>query len=146
MTPDPHAGLGRAWLLFSLALAAHVVDEALTGFLVVYNPTVMALQERWPWWPMPPFQYERWLAGLTVGIVALILLTPLAARAPRWFVLPAQVLCVLMALNALGHIAFTMTGRTVPEVTFRRPAPGFWSSLLLLPASVWLFLRLRRAG
>ena len=133
------------WLVFCAAIALHVIDEALTGFLAVYNPTVMVLRGRWVWFPMPVFRFETWLSGLVAGVLLLLLLTPLATRAPRWFRIPARVLSVLMMLNACGHILFTVLGRTVAEVTFRRPAPGFWSSLLLLPVSVWLFRRLGHA-
>jgi hypothetical protein len=35
-----------AWLQLVVALALRVIDEALTGFLEVYNPTVRALRER----------------------------------------------------------------------------------------------------
>jgi hypothetical protein len=34
-------------------------------------------------------------------------------------------------------------GRTVASVQFQRPAPGFYSSPLLLLASTYLFVRLR---
>jgi hypothetical protein len=35
---------GMAWVMMWLALAIYVTDEALTGFLAVYNPTVLALR------------------------------------------------------------------------------------------------------
>jgi hypothetical protein len=31
---------GIAWIALCLAFALHIIDEALTGFLSVYNPTV----------------------------------------------------------------------------------------------------------
>ena len=36
---------GLAWPSLCLALAIHVVDEALTGFLSVYNPAVQSIRE-----------------------------------------------------------------------------------------------------
>jgi hypothetical protein len=33
-----NAGFGNAWLVLCAALAIHVADEALTGFLSAYNP------------------------------------------------------------------------------------------------------------
>jgi hypothetical protein len=36
--------LGLAWVMLCLVFAAHVVDEALTDFLSVYNPTVRAIR------------------------------------------------------------------------------------------------------
>ena len=48
-------GLGTAWIGMWLAFALHVADEALTGFLSIYNPTVIALHTRFDFWHMPPF-------------------------------------------------------------------------------------------
>jgi hypothetical protein len=53
--------LARAWILSCLGLGVHVFDEATTGFFNVYNPTVVALRERFGWWPMPTFQFGGWL-------------------------------------------------------------------------------------
>ena len=50
--------LGIAGVLLCAALALHVTDEALTGFLAVYNPTVVALRERLGYWPMPIFRIQ----------------------------------------------------------------------------------------
>jgi len=36
--------LGVAWVLLCIATAVQVTDEALTGFLSVYNPAVVALR------------------------------------------------------------------------------------------------------
>jgi hypothetical protein len=48
-----------------------------------------------------------------------------------------------MLLNGMGHTFFTVLGRTVPSVHFSRPAPGFYSSPLLLVTSIYIFIRLR---
>jgi hypothetical protein len=136
----------RQWVTFWVAIALHVVDEALTGFLAVYNPTVTAMRERLGWWPMPTFAMEEWILGLSFGVLLLALLTPASRRAPPWFRILAGILAALMVLNAAGHIVFSALGRTLPEVTFPRPAPGFWSSLLLLPASLWLLRSVIRPG
>ena len=52
-----------AWLWLVVALALHVIDEASTGFLDVYNPTVRALRERFGWFPMPEFRFDVWADG-----------------------------------------------------------------------------------
>jgi hypothetical protein len=67
-----------------MALAVHVADEALTGFLGVYNPTVIALRAKFGFWPMPTFEFRKWLIGLATGIFLLALLSPLAFRNPPW--------------------------------------------------------------
>ena len=78
------SGFGGPWFALSVALALHVLDEASTGFLNIYNPTVTALRERWGWFPMPTFQFREWLVGLLVGVAVCFALTPFAARGGRW--------------------------------------------------------------
>src|SRR5579871_5460057 len=104
--------LGFAWIGMWAALAVHVFDEAVTGFLVVYNPTVAALRDRPGFWPMPTFQFREWLTGLCIGIVLLAALTPLAFRNVRWLrSLGYFVAIVLGIFNALGHTIGTVLDR-----------------------------------
>lgn len=138
--------LGYAWLALASAVGMHVLDEALSDFLSVYNPTVVALRGRLGWWPMPTFTYEAWLSGLIVGIVLLFALSPLLFLGARSFRPVAYVFAFLMILNGVGHVVGTIAGRTVPEVTFSRPMPGFWSSPALIAAAAWVMFELRRAG
>jgi hypothetical protein len=105
--PSRAARLGWAWVAMWIALAIHVTDKALTGFLAVYNPTVLALRARFGFWPMPTFSFRGWLSGLGLMLAAL-----------------------------LGH--------TVSTVRFPRPAPGFYSSPLLLTASRFALIELWR--
>ena len=144
--PSPYRKLGLAWICLCLATAIHVTDEALTGFLAVYNPTVSAMRERWGWFPMPTFTYREWLLGLVGGIVFALLLTPLAYRGSRIIRPIAWFLSVIMILNAGGHTLATIFGRTVQSVRFARPAPGFYSSPLLLIAAIYLMIQLRRTA
>lgn len=136
------SGFGRAWLALTVAFALHVFDEATTGFLHVYNPTVTAMRARWGWFPMPTFGFRQWLIGLSVAVLFCFALTPVATRGPRWLRPLAWFYAVLMFANGMGHTVFTVLGRTVPSVTFSRPAPGFYSSPFLFVGSVWLMLRL----
>src|SRR5262250_2488832 len=76
--------LGIAWLSFCLALALHVTDEALTGFLSIYNPTVVSLRRKLGFWPMPTFEFRGWITGLTLLVIALALLFPFVYRNARW--------------------------------------------------------------
>jgi hypothetical protein len=59
-------------------LAAHVVDEAVTDFLSVYNPIVRAARERLGWWLMPEFTFGAWLIGLCLLVFLLLALAPVA--------------------------------------------------------------------
>ena len=145
--PTPHSQhFGYAWLALCLAFLAHVADEALTGFLAVYNPTVLALRAQLPWFPMPTFTFGKWLAGLLAANFLLLLLTPYAFRNSRWLRPVAWFFSTIMLLNALGHTLATLLGHTVSSVRFARPVPGFYSSPLLLLASLYLFSALRRSA
>ncbi len=73
---SPTRKLGIAWVLLCAALALHVTDEALTGFLAVYNPTVVALRERLGYWPMPTYEFRDWLTALIIGVVVLFMRLP----------------------------------------------------------------------
>jgi hypothetical protein len=136
--------LGVAWVMLWMALAIHVTDEALTGFLGVYNPTVLALRGRFGFWPMPTFEFREWLAGLTFGVVVLAALSPSAFRNASWL-RPLFYICAIVAgvMNALGHTIATILGHTVNSVEFSRPAPGFYSSPLLLIVSIYAIAQLR---
>lgn len=136
------SGFGRSWLALTIAFALHVLDEATTGFLNVYNPTVTAMRARFAWFPMPTFGFREWLVGLIAGVVLCFALTPLAACNARWLRPLAWFYALIMFLNGMGHTVFTILGRTVVSVTFPRPAPGFYSSPFLLVGSVWLIMRL----
>ena len=139
-------GFGRAWIALCVAFALHIFDEASTGFLSVYNPTVTAMRERWGWFPMPTFEFRECLVGLIVAVVILFTLTPLAARGTRWLRPLAWFYAAIMFLNGMGHTLFTIRGHTVASVTFPRPAPGFYSSPFLLIGSIWLIMSLRRTA
>jgi hypothetical protein len=140
--PDRKRRLGVAWLFLCSAIALHVLDEALTGFLSVYNPTVLVLRQRMPWLPLPTFTFRVWLLELSIGVVVLLLLSRFMFRGDHWSRVLAGVLALLMLANGLMHIAGTMLGHSVASVHFARPMPGFYSSPLLLAASVYLLAQL----
>lgn len=138
-TPQLHR-VRLAWLVLAASLALHVLDEAATGFLDVYNPTVTTLHDRLGWFPMPVFRFDVWLTGLALLVVVLVLVTPLVGRAFRVVNVATVAFAGLMVLNGVGHIAGTIAGRTVDTVRFERPMPGFWSSPILIGAAL-LFIR-----
>ena len=137
--------VGIAWTFIWVALAVHVADEAITGFLAIYNPTVLALREWLGWWPMPTFTFDVWLAALMTGIGILAALTPFAFRNSSWL----RVICYFCAVvlcigNACAHTLATIFGQTVSTVHFTRPAPGFYSSPLMLMAGIYAIVQLLR--
>jgi hypothetical protein len=127
---------GRAWVGLAAALALHVTDEALTDFLSVYNPTVLAIRERLPFLGLPTFSFGEWIVGLTVGILLLFALSPVAFRGSRWLAFFAMPFSVLMVGNALGHIA--------SSIYMGRFMPGVYSSPVLLVAALLAFVRARQ--
>lgn len=68
---DYHSPYGWAWVALCLALAIHVIDEALTDFLSVYNPMIKALRQRWRFLPLPTFSFGVWLSGLILAVILL---------------------------------------------------------------------------
>ncbi len=119
---------GAAWLILMAALALHVTDEAVTGFLPFYNDMVLSLRERWGFFPMPTFTYPVWLGGLITGLVIGFLLTGRVRRGGTVTRALVGIFSVLMIGNALGHL--------LGSVYSARILPGFWSSPVLLPAAL----------
>jgi hypothetical protein len=145
-SPGSTLKLGVAWILLCLALAAHVIDEAATGFLAVYNPTVLALKQQLGFWPMPTFEFQEWLTGLIAAVVILLALSPFVFRGARWIRPLFYIFAVVMLLNGFGHTAGTIFGRTVSSLHFPRPMPGFYSSPLLFAASIYGLVQLRKTA
>jgi hypothetical protein len=122
--------LGWAWIALSLSLAIHVIDEAMTDFLSVYNPTVLAIRQRFPFFPLPVFTFEIWLSGLIGAVLLLLLLSPFAFRGAKWVRILSYPLGILMLGNGLLHIGGSFY--------LGRAMPGVYSSPLLLASSIYL--------
>lgn len=138
----PHGQLFWAWIAICLVLALHVADEAATGFLSVYNPTVMALRHSRPWLPLPVYTFRGWMAGLAAVNVLLLCLSIFVLRGARWMRPIGFVFAAVMFANGLVHIGATVRGRTVASLRFPRPLPGFYSSPLMILASLYLLCQL----
>jgi hypothetical protein len=137
--------LGIAWVLLTCAFAVHIFDEAITGFLAVYNPTVLALRAQYSWFWMPTFDFHQFLAGLIGAVIVLLAVSPLFYGNVRWMRPLGYFAAVVQILNAFGHIIGTVLGHTVESVHFSRPAPGFYSSPLLLITSAYLLYALAQS-
>ena len=133
---SPQRQWRNAWIVLAIALALHVTDEALTGFLPVYNGIVTGLRARFAWVPLPTFTFAVWLGGLVLGVGLLLALSPLVARGYGWLRVISYALACLMTGNALGHVAASLLWRSL--------APGALSSPILLAAAVRLFVATRR--
>lgn len=117
------------------ALAIHVVDEALTDFLAVYNPAVLAVRQRYPSLPLPEFTFETWLSLLIFAILALVAASYFVWKG-RWAMRPiSHVFAIVMLLNGLLHIAWSIYAWKL--------MPGVYSSPLLLVASIALIVYTR---
>jgi hypothetical protein len=129
----------RAWLLLTAALALHVLDEALTGFLDFYNPLVLSARSQIPWFPMPTFTFGVWIGGLVLLVLVLALLGPVVRRGGFAIRLASWVLSVIMFMNGLGHLAGSLYFQTwLPGAT---SAPFLLAASLLLARATW-----QRAG
>jgi hypothetical protein len=127
---------GRSWLIQVAAIALHVIDEAVFGFLPVYNSAVDALRDAYSWVWLPTFDAASWLTGLMLGIVVLLALS-YPVFAGKTFMRPVSYFVGwLMVLNCVGHIAASLY--------FNRPIPGVASSPILILAAVSLLTAMPR--
>jgi hypothetical protein len=125
---------GLAWVALCGALAIHVVDEALTDFLSVYNPAVQAIRARFSFLPLPTFTFPVWLGGLITVTILLFALSPAAFRGEPAMRPAAYVFGVVMAGNGLLHL--------VGSAYMRKAMPGVYSAPLILAAAVYLLAML----
>lgn len=126
-----------SWVCLTLALGLHVTDEALTGFLPVYNGVVEGLRAEHPWILLPTFTFPVWLAGLVLGVVLLLALTPVVSRGASWIRVVSLVLAVVMIGNSLGHVGASLY--------WGRLAPGVYSSPVLFITALALLVTAWRA-
>ncbi len=127
---------GTAWLLLCASLAMHVADEALTGFLDIYNPTVQAIRQSAPFLPLPTFTFRGWLTGLVIAVTLLSALSIAAFRGKKWMAPLAYVFGFFMLLNGCTHV--------VGSFYLGRLMPGVYTAPLLWAASIHLIVQARR--
>jgi hypothetical protein len=126
-------GRYRAWLLLCGGLAAHIADEAYTGFLGLYNPTVLAIRERMPWLMLPTFTFPVWISLLIFGVIGLLILSHWVKRGLHWTVYASYAFASVMLANGVAHLGFSVyTGRWMS---------GAYTSPLVLAAAANLMLQ-----
>lgn len=135
MNTTPSRRFGHAWVSLTIVLALHVLDEALTDFLSVYNPIVRAARARLGWFPMPEFTFDAWLTGLCVVVVVLLALSPLAYGGSPVLRVVSYPYAAIMFLNGVAHL--------LGSVYLGRWAPGATTAPLLIVASLRLLARAR---
>jgi len=98
----------RAWLLLCAVLAVHLTDEALTGFLDLWNPTVVNIRQRAPWLPLPTFKFPVWISLLALAVIGLLIVSHWVGRDLKWIVSASYAFSGLMLANAIAHLAFSI--------------------------------------
>jgi hypothetical protein len=121
--------VGLAWLLLCLVLAVHVAEEALTGFLPVYNLAAQAIRGLFPFLPLPTLSVTVWLSAMIGLVTALTALSPLAFRG----LAVMRVATVGLSLIALGNV----TGHVGGSIFAGSPMPGVYSTPLLAAAGIY---------
>ena len=129
---------GVAWVGLTLALAVHVTDEALTGFLSLWNPFAESLRGRVSWSPLPTFHFGDWLTAQVILLLVLIALSGLVFQGVALMRPVSYVFASLMMLNGIGHLAASWH--------LGRLAPGVYSAPLLLATAGFLLVSVRRYG
>ena len=127
--PQARRAQAAAWLYLCLHLAAHSAEEALNGFVDVWNPVLLRLRTA-TGIPLPQFVFHEWLTWLAAGVIALTAMTPLVARGVRGFHTGSYVLALVMIANGVHHLA--------SPLYLGRYLPGQYTSPLLILASLWL--------
>lgn len=122
-----------AWLLMVSALALHVLDEAIFGFLDFYNPMVLSMRQLTGFFPMPIFPFNIWLGGLIIAVVIFFMLTFIVKRGGTIIRIFTTLLGIIMLANGLGHM--------IGSIFYGDLIPGFWSSPLLLITAVYVVIR-----
>ena len=125
----------QAWMVMCGALAIHVADETLTGYLDWHNQTVLAIRQQYPLVLLPTFTFEIFLSLLIFAVVSLSAVSYFVWTG-RWAMRPiSHVFAVVMLVNALVHIAHS--------IYMREFMPGVYTSPLLIAASIPLIVYTR---
>ncbi len=127
---------GVAWLSLCLAFAAHVAEEAATGFLDVYNPTAGAIRAHLPWLLVPTLTFRVWLPLLVAVVLLLSGCSVFAFRGASWLRPLAHAFAGVMIVNSAVH--------AVGSIYMNRAMPGVYSSPFLFVGAIWLLAVTRR--
>lgn len=123
----------RSWLLLCAVLAAHIADEAFTGFLGPYNSTILGIRARIPWLMLPTFTFPVWISLLSLAVIGLLILSHWVKRGRHWTAYAAYAFASIMLANGIAHLGFSVyKGRWMP---------GAYTSPFVLAAAVNLTIQ-----
>lgn len=122
-----------AWLFMVSAIAIHVIDEAMNGFLPIYNQIITDLKEKVTFLPAPTFSFDIWIGGLIGAIILSYGLTYFIGRGGKIIRIISVVLGFLMVGNAFVHC--------IASIYFGSIFPGALSSPLLLATALFVIVQ-----
>ena len=99
----PANRFGKAWLMLSFFLLLHIIDEALNGFLPVYNETASKIRAG-TGIPFPTFTFAYWFTGLICADLWLLFLSRYALQGKRVIIWLAYPFAIIMFANGLVHL------------------------------------------
>jgi hypothetical protein len=126
-----------SYLILVGSLILHVIDEAINHFLDFFNLLVIKLKEHLTIFPFPVFTFKIWITGLTLAIIILIIITRFIQRRNRFAFVITRIFAVLMIINGLGHIAFS--------IYYKRIIPGMLSSPVLIFFSIYFIYQVQQS-
>ena len=138
MTARRYPRVYQAWLLLCAAFAVHIADEAFTGFLDLWNPTVRNLRQHTPWLIIPTFTFPVWISLLGLAVIGFSILSRWIRRDLRWTVYACYAFAAIMLANAAAHLVFS--------VYKAQWMPGAYTSPILLAAAINLAVQTSGAG
>jgi uncharacterized protein with HXXEE motif len=122
---------GKAWFLLSFLLLLHIIDEALNGFLPVYNESIPRIRAT-TGIPFPTFTFPFWFTALVFVDIWLLFLSRYALQGKRVIILLAYPFAIIMLANGLAHLA--------GSVYLQQWIPGIITAPFLVYGSVNLLL------
>lgn len=138
MTERHYPRVYQAWILLCAVLAVHIADEAFTGFLDLWNPTVRNMRQRTPWLIIPTFTFPVWISLLALAVIGFLILSRWIGRDLRWTVYACYAFAAIMSANAIAHLAFS--------IYKSQWMSGSYTSPILLAASIHLAVQTSGAG
>jgi hypothetical protein len=122
-----------AWLLLTGVLAVHICEEAARNFLALWNPEVAALGLG-----ALRFTFPVWVTLMALSVAGLLILSYWVRRGTFWTPTAAYIFTLLMLSNGVAHLLFSWHERAW--------MPGAWTSPLLIAASLYLWITVRRSS